>query len=63
MPWVGDGVKLFHRVRRRVHAESAANDDVIVPGLCRRHRATSVSSFDEFQHFRSQPGIVTTIDG
>jgi hypothetical protein len=34
MPRVGDGIDLFDRVRRRMLAKSAANDDVIVAGLC-----------------------------
>jgi hypothetical protein len=33
MPRLGDGIDLFDRVRRRMLAESAANDDVIVAGL------------------------------
>ena len=35
------GVKLFDRVGRRVLAESAPDDDVIVAGLCWPHGSTS----------------------
>jgi hypothetical protein len=42
MARVGDGVDLFHGVRRRMLAESTVNDDVIVPGLCWCQCATPV---------------------